>query len=163
MKEAVILLVEDNEMDVELTLDAFEHAGLTNKVQVVRNGEQALDYLMGRGEYADRVQFPMPDLVLLDLHLPGMSGQEVLTDLKTRPGLKRLPIVILTSSKQDADRLESYDNGANSFLVKPVGFMNFVEVARTVGDYWLTLNVAPPTLESSGHQPPDIRSHDDTP
>lgn len=143
-KLAHILLVEDNHMDVELTLDAFHEARLGNTVSVAVNGGQALDYLFGRGEYADRAQHPLPDIVLLDLKMPGIDGFEVLRQIKAAPILKRIPVIILTSSKEEGDRALSYDNGANSYLVKPVSFEGFLQVVQKVGEYWLTINVAPP-------------------
>jgi len=143
-KTAHILLVEDNQMDVELTLDAFHEARLSNTIHVTRNGEEALDYLFGRGKYAGPETHPLPDLVLLDLKMPGIDGFEVLRQIKGTAGLKRLPVIILTSSKEEGDRALSYDNGANSYLVKPVSFEGFLDVVRTIGDYWLTLNMGPP-------------------
>lgn len=143
-KPAHILLVEDNRMDVELTLDAFKEARLGNTVHVARNGQEALDYLFARGEYADRKKYPLPDLVLLDLKLPGIDGHEVLRQIKGMLGIKRLPVIILTSSEEEGDRALSYDSGANSYLVKPVSFEGFLEVVRQVADYWLILNVGPP-------------------
>jgi CheY-like chemotaxis protein len=143
-KRAHILLVEDNRMDVELTLDAFREARLGNTVHVAWNGQEALDYLFGREGYTDRKAYPLPNLILLDLKMPGVDGHEVLRRVKETPVLKRLPVVILTSSKEEGDRALSYDRGANSYLVKPVSFEGFLEVIRQIGDYWLTLNVGPP-------------------
>ncbi len=140
----LILLVEDSEADIDLTLDAFREARLANKIEVCRSGQEALDYVFGQGEYADRRAHPLPDLVLLDLKMPGIDGHEVLRGIKNEPVLKRLPVIILTSSKEEADRALSYDNGANSYLVKPVSFEGFLDVVRQVGEYWLTLNVGPP-------------------
>jgi CheY-like chemotaxis protein len=142
-RAAHILLVEDRRLDVELTLDAFREAALHNTVQVAWTGEQALDYLFGRGPYVDRAAHPLPDLVLLDLKLPGIDGQEVLRQVKATPGLRRLPVVVLTSSREQRDRLECYDHGVNSFLVKPISFDGFMEVVREVHAYWLGLNVPP--------------------
>jgi CheY-like chemotaxis protein len=147
-KPAHILLVEDNLMDVELTLDAFREAKLLNTIHVASNGQEALDYLFGRGKYVDRNTFPMPNMVLLDLKLPGIDGFEVLRQVKSEPILKRLPIVILTSSKEEGDRALSYDRGANSYLVKPVSFDGFMDVVRQIEGYWLSLNVAPPENEA---------------
>jgi CheY-like chemotaxis protein len=144
---AHILLVEDRRMDVELTLDAFREARLSNTVQVASTGEQALDYLYGRGAYADRSCYPLPDLILLDLKLPGIDGLEVLRQVKSTDGLRRIPVVVLTSSRESSDRDLSYDYGVNSFLVKPITFDGFMEVVKKVDDYWLTLNM-PPSGES---------------
>ncbi len=139
-----ILLVEDNRMDVELTLDAFREARLMNTVHVAPNGPAALDYLFGRDQFTDREAYPLPDLILLDLKLPGIDGFEVLRQIKSAPILKRLPVVILTSSKEEGDRALSYDIGANSYLVKPVSFDGFLGVVRQIEGYWLSLNVGPP-------------------
>ena len=139
-----ILLVEDNRMDVELTLDAFREGRLMNSVHVASDGPAALDYLFGRGQYTDREAYPIPDLILLDLKLPGMNGFEVLKQIKSTPILKRLPVVILTSSIEEGDRALSYDSGANSYLVKPVSFDGFMNVVRQIEGYWLSLNVGPP-------------------
>jgi CheY-like chemotaxis protein len=143
-KLAHILLVEDNRMDVELTLDAFREARLLNKIHVAPNGQDALDYVFGRSPYVDREVYPLPNLILLDLKLPGIDGFEVLRQLKATPVLKRLPVVILTSSKEEGDRALSYDIGANSYLVKPVSFEGFLGVVRLIEGYWIALNVAPP-------------------
>lgn len=141
---APILLVEDNRMDVELTLDSFREMELARRVHVAWNGQQALDYLLGRKEYADRETYPLPSLVLLDLKLPGVDGFEVLRQIKSTPVLKRLPVVVLTSSREEVDRSLSYDHGANSYLVKPPSLEGFLNVVRQIEGYWLTLNVEPP-------------------
>lgn len=143
-KPAHILLVEDERMDVELTLDAFREARLANIIHVAHNGQAALDYLFGRNEYVDRQKYPLPDLILLDLKMPGIDGFEVLRQLKDTPLLKRLPVIILTSSEEEGDLGLSYDRGANSYLVKPVSFEGFLKVVRQIEDYWLILNVGPP-------------------
>lgn len=143
-KPAIILLVEDNRMDVELTLDAFKEARMINTFQVITNGQDALDYLFRRGIYADREAYPMPNLILLDLKLPRIDGFEVLRQVKSAPILKRIPIIILTSSKDEGDRALSYDIGANSYLVKPVSFEGFLGVVRQIEGYWISLNIAPP-------------------
>lgn len=143
-RPSCILLVDDNRMDVELTLDAFAEAHLTNPIHVARSGQEALDYLFGDGEYADRQQHPLPDVVLLDLKMPGIDGFEVLRRIKDAPSTRRIPTVVLTSSREDGDRAMSYDIGANSYLVKPVSFEGFVTVLRSIANYWLTVNVGPP-------------------
>ncbi len=143
-RPASILLVEDNPMDVELIIDAFKEARLDNKIHTAGNGKEALDFLFGEGKYRDRNQYPLPDIVLLDLKMPGIDGHEVLRQIKGADKLKRLPVIILTSSRDEGDRAMSYDNGANSYLVKPVSFDDFLKVVKTVSDYWLTLNIEPP-------------------
>jgi CheY-like chemotaxis protein len=143
---AQILLVEDNQMDVVLTLDAFREAKLKNKVNVSRDGQEALDYLFGQGKFADRTLFPMPNLILLDLKMPGIDGFEVLRKIKGTDKLKRIPVVILTSSKEDGDRALSYDIGANSYLLKPVSFDGFTDVVKKIDDYWFTLNISAPGI-----------------
>ena len=134
-------------MDVELTLDAFKEARLANTVQVASTGQEALDYVFGRGRYADREAFPLPSLVLLDLQLPGIDGFTVLREIKSAPILKRLPVIILTSSKEEGDRAATYDSGANSYIVKPVSFSGLLAVVRQIEGYWISLNVAPPEHE----------------
>ncbi|MFZ5453363.1 MAG: response regulator [Thermodesulfobacteriota bacterium] len=143
-RPAHILLVEDNRLDIELTLDAFREARLGNTIHVSKNGEEALAYLFGQGEYADRQQYPLPDIILLDLKMPGLDGFEVLRQVKSAPELKRLIVIILTSSREEGDLALSYDCGANSYLVKPVSFEGFLKVVEQVQSYWLILNVAPP-------------------
>jgi CheY-like chemotaxis protein len=145
-RSANILLVDDNPMDVELTLDAFREARLRNSIHISTNGQDALDYLFGSKEYSDRQKYPLPNLMLLDLKMQGVDGHEVLRQIKISPILKRLPVIILTSSKEEYDRARCYDNGANSFLVKPVSFLGFVEVIKKIDDYWFSLNIAPPEL-----------------
>lgn len=141
---AHILLIEDNRMDVELTLDAFREARLGNSVHIARNGREALDYLTGEGKYADRREYPLPNIILLDLKMPGIDGFEVMRRVKAMPGIKRIPIIVLTSSEEEGDRAISYDCGVNSYLVKPVSFNGFLKVVRQIQDYWLMLNVGPP-------------------
>ena len=131
-------------MDVELIIDAFKEARMINKIQVAGNGKEALEYLLGEGEYGDRKQYPLPDIVLLDLKMPGIDGHQVLKKVKSVEKLKRLPVIILTSSRDEGDRAMSYDYGANSYLVKPVSFIDFLKVVKQVSDYWLTLNIEPP-------------------
>ena len=143
-KHARILLIEDNQMDIDLTLDAFRIVRLENEIHVCRNGQEALDYLFGEGEYADRTTHPIPDLVLLDLKMPGIDGHEVLAKVKQCPVLRRIPVIVLTSSNEEGDRILSYDSGANSYLVKPINFEGFLELARRVGEYWLAINIKPP-------------------
>ncbi|HEV8411192.1 MAG TPA: response regulator [Gemmatimonadaceae bacterium] len=138
-----ILLVEDEENDVMLLQRAFRRAGMVNPLQVVRHGDDAVAYLEGTGEFADRVKHPLPVLVLLDLKLPRRTGLEVLEWVKERPGLKKIPIVVLTSSKNDSDVDRAYELGANSYLVKPVSFETLLELVKSLELYWLVLNERP--------------------
>jgi CheY-like chemotaxis protein len=143
-KQVHILLVEDNKMDIALTLDAFREAHLANKIHVAHNGEEALQYIFGEEKYSDRKTYPLPHIILLDLKMPGIDGLEVLKRIKNTETIKRIPVIILTSSKEEGDRAMSYDLGANSYLVKPVSFDGFIDVVRKITDYWITLNVEPP-------------------
>ncbi len=140
----IILLVEDNQDDVELTLRAFEKNKLVNEVVVASDGEGALDYLFATGTHAGRDSTAMPEVVLLDLKLPKLQGLQVLQRLRADERTKRLPVVILTSSNEEKDVIASYDLGANSFVRKPVDFGEFMEAARHLGLYWLMLNESPP-------------------
>ena len=139
-KQKTILLVEDNPDDAELTLASFAQAKLTNNVDVVRDGASALNYLLGEGEFAHRANADLPIVVLLDLGLPKIGGFEVLRVIRSTPKLKRLPVVILTSSDEETDRLQSYDLGANSFVRKPIDFCNFTEAISQLGIYWSMIN-----------------------
>ncbi len=143
-RPATILLVEDQRLDIELTLDAFREARLANSIRVATTGEEALDYMFGNGEFSDRKSHPLPDLILLDLKMPGIDGFEVLKQLKGTEKLKRIPVIILTSSKEEGDRVASYDLGANSYLIKPVSFDGFLHTVKEIGEYWVVLNVKPP-------------------
>jgi len=140
-EDAIILLVDDNRMDIALTLDAFREARLFNKIQVVQSGEAALNYLFGTGPYSDRTAYPLPNLILLDLKMPGIDGFEVLKRIKNTEILRRIPVIILTSSKEEEDRNLSYDIGTNSYLEKPISFQGFIEVVKQINDYWFTLNI----------------------
>jgi two-component system response regulator len=139
-----VLLVEDNPDDVELTLRAFQRAGITHPVVVKEDGVEALEYLFGEGRYASEGPAHHPLVVLLDLNLPRMDGHEVLRRIRQDPRTRNLPVVILTSSAEDQDVVRSYDSGANSYVRKPVSFLAFVEAARQLGVYWLQLNRPPP-------------------
>jgi two-component system response regulator len=145
MKEKkVILLVEDNQDDEELALLALKKGHVANEVVVARDGAEALDYLFGTGEHTGRDVSILPQLVLLDLKLPKIDGLEVLRRLRADTRTRRLPIVILTSSKAEEDLIKGYDEGANSYVRKPVDFRQFTEAVRHLQMYWLVLNEAPP-------------------
>lgn len=145
----MILLVEDNANDEALTLRALRKSGVTDEIAVVRDGPEALDFLFCRGTHASRDPEQMPQLVLLDLNLPKLGGLDVLKALRADARTRRLPVVILTSSKEDRDVLEGYGLGANGYVVKPVNFEQFSEAVRQLGLYWLLVNQGPPRREES--------------
>ena len=140
---ALILLVEDQEEDILLIRRAFKKANFINTLQVVRDGEEAIAYLNGSGKYRNRDEYPLPALVLLDLKLPRLDGLEVLKWIRGQPGLSTLRVVVLTASQRIQDVNAAYQMGANSFLVKPVEFDNFVSVVNALQGYWLWLDKAP--------------------
>ncbi|HET7921653.1 MAG TPA: response regulator [Gammaproteobacteria bacterium] len=143
ISRTTILLAEDDENDVMLIKRAFSKSHVINPIACVENGEQAVAYLSGQGEYADREKHPLPFMMLLDLKLPRLSGHEVLTWLREQPGLKRLPVVVLTSSREPTDINRAYEIGANSYLVKPVVFEEFSTLLKQLQVYWLMLSELP--------------------
>lgn len=143
MKEPLILLVEDNPDDVKLTLRALEKARISNTVVVVADGVEALEYLNGTGKYAGRDTRILPQVILLDLKLPGMNGIEVLRRIRANNKTRLLPVVILTTSTQEKDMVEAYALGANSYVRKPIDFKQFAESVQELGLYWLVLNSVP--------------------
>lgn len=144
MKTKSILLVEDNPQDEMLILRALKKINLANELDVVRDGQQALDFLFGDSEFATRAGAELPTVVLLDIGLPRLSGLEVLERLRGDPRTRLLPVVILTSSDEEMDRLKSYKSGANSFVRKPLDFAEFAETVARLGVYWLATNEPPP-------------------
>jgi two-component system, response regulator len=141
--DKVILLVEDNADDAALTLRAFKRSHLMNPLAVVRDGIEALDFMFARGAYADRASEPPPTLVILDLKLPKLDGLGVLRAMRADDRTKYLPVVILTSSKEEQDLISGYALGANSYVRKPVDFNEFLEAVKVLGIYWLMLNQVP--------------------
>jgi CheY-like chemotaxis protein len=143
--DAIILLVEDNDDDVELAKRAFEKSKVYNDIVVASDGQQALDYLFATGAYAERDPTILPQVILLDLKLPKIGGLDVLRRIRAEERTKLLPVVILTTSNEEKDVITSYDLGANSYVRKPVDFAQFIEAARQLGLYWLVLNQSAPT------------------
>jgi CheY-like chemotaxis protein len=141
--EVEILLVEDNPNDVELTLRALKKNRLANRVVVVTDGKEALDFLFARGAFSDRKVEDVPRVMLLDLKLPKVDGLEVLKAVKSDPRTRIIPVVVLTSSREERDIVESYKLGVNSYIVKPVDFDQFIEAVNNLGLYWLLLNQSP--------------------
>ncbi|NNM81564.1 MAG: response regulator [Burkholderiales bacterium] len=138
-----LLIVEDNSQDEKLMLRALGKVNLANRIDVVRDGQQALDYLFAEGEYAGRKGEEPPAIVLLDIGLPKLSGLEVLARIRSNPATCRIPVAMLTSSDEDCDRLKSYESGANSFVRKPIDFTRFAETVANMGVYWLMTNEPP--------------------
>lgn len=131
-----ILLVEDNPADVRLTIEAFKDSKITNHVSVVNDGEEAMDFLHKRGKYADEIR---PDLILLDLNLPKKDGREVLSEIKADPGLKTIPVIVLTTSDADQDVWKAYDAGVNSYITKPLNLEQFIRICHSIKDFWLMI------------------------
>lgn len=144
MEDKTILLVEDNLDDVELTLHAFRINNIKNEVIVANDGVAALDFLFGTGKYAGRDLSVMPALILLDINLPKLDGLEVLKTIRSNPLTQCIPVVILTSSKEEQDVIEGYRSGVNSYVRKPVDFIQFTQAVKSLGLYWLLLNETPP-------------------
>jgi len=147
MRTNMILLVEDNPDDEALTLRALQKNNIINEVVVARDGAEALDFLFGTGAYADRDLALMPEVILLDINLPKINGLEVLEKIRANERTRLLPVVILTTSNEEQDKIKSYTLGANSFIRKPVDFQQFSEAIRQLGVYWLVLNQAPPLVK----------------
>jgi CheY-like chemotaxis protein len=139
-----ILLAEDNPNDVKLTRKAFEEGKMVNNLHVVNNGVEALAYLRQEGEYADS---PRPDIILLDLEMPRKGGLDVLEDIEDNPELRKLPVIVLTSSEAEQDVVESYEHNANAYLTKPVGYQAFQDIVRDIEDFWFEIVKLPPTDE----------------
>ena len=141
-----ILLVEDNPDDVEITTRALAKSRIGNGLAVVRDGQEALDYLRREGDYGGNPDLPRPDLVLLDINLPRVNGLEVLARIRSDKAIARLPVIMLTASSQEEDIVRSYDAGANSFIQKPVEFEKFVHALEVIGEYWLVVARLPPKV-----------------
>jgi two-component system response regulator len=147
MKDRTILLIEDNPSDIELTQRALAKGRILNKLVVASDGQEALDYLFGTGAYAGRDASDFPALTLLDLKLPKVPGLDVLRRIRAEATTRRMPVVILTSSREEQDMAASYDLGVNSYIRKPVNFEQFVQAVAQVGLYWLVLNEEPPKVK----------------
>jgi CheY-like chemotaxis protein len=146
-RPAVILLAEDDRGDQELTRRALEEGKIRNDLRVVEDGEEALAYLYRRGKYKDPATSPRPDLLLLDLNLPRIDGRQVLEKIRSDSKLRRMAVVVLTTSRQEEDILRSYELGCNSFITKPVGMEQFIRVIHALEEYWFQIVVLPPKME----------------
>lgn len=143
-KSITILMADDDPDDRLMTQDALEESRLVNELHFVEDGEELMDYLYRRGKYAELDEAPRPGLILLDLNMPRKDGREALEEMKADPELRRIPVVVLTTSKTEEDILRSYDLGANSFIAKPVQFESLLDVIRTIGKYWFEIVELPP-------------------
>ncbi|NKE70836.1 response regulator [Candidatus Manganitrophus noduliformans] len=140
-----ILLVEDNLQDIEITRRAFARGKVKNELIVVRDGQEALDYLYHQGKYSDLIAFPRPGMILLDLNLPKVGGMEVLQQIKKDEGLKSIPVIVLTASPREEDVVRTYNLGVNTYIQKPVEFDNFMRVVHAVQEYWIVIASLPPS------------------
>jgi len=147
-KPIIIVLAEDDEDDFILIRDALKELRILNELHWVKDGEELMDYLHRRNGYADTTMSPRPGLILLDLNMPRMDGREALADIKSDPKLRRIPVVVLTTSKSEEDIFNSYDLGVNSFIRKPEGFYKFVDVMQTLNKYWFEIVELPPSPDS---------------
>ena len=145
-----ILLVEDNPADAELALHALRKSKIANSIKHVQDGAEALDFMFGRGEHANHATDPKPALILLDLKLPQVDGLQVLQELKSHPKTKSIPVILLTSSQEEQDMITGYQRGVNSYIQKPVNFVEFQEVVHKLGFYWLVVNRKPPVAAYTG-------------
>lgn len=140
MKTFEILYIEDNPSDIELTIRALKKHGVANSIQIIKDGEEALEYISATGRYVERDVNKKPKVILLDLKLPKVSGLEILKELKSKEHTKTIPVVVLTSSREEKDMIESYNYGVNSYVVKPINFDSFSEAVAALGLYWLLIN-----------------------
>ncbi|MDJ0882471.1 MAG: response regulator [Gammaproteobacteria bacterium] len=143
MQQKTLLLVEDNPDDEALTIRALKKHNLANEIVVARDGQEALDYLFAEGDYRERDMYQLPQVILLDLKLPKLDGLDVLERIRKNPITEHVPVVVLTSSNEQQDKVQSYNLGANSYVRKPVDFEQFIEAARQLGLFWLVLNEVP--------------------
>ncbi|HWX22380.1 MAG TPA: response regulator [Candidatus Binatia bacterium] len=148
-ESAVILLAEDSEDDIFLIRRAFTQAHISNPIHVVRDGDEAVAYLKGEGKYSNRAEYPLPGLMLLDLKMPLLDGFDVLRWIREQPGLAALRVLVLTSTKEIREVNQAYKLGANSFLVKPVDFENYIELSKLIRDFWLRVSSTPETSRTA--------------
>ena len=157
-KPIIILYAEDDEEDRMLMQDALKESRLTNELHVVEDGEELMEYLNRRGKYSELTNVPLPGLILLDLNMPRKDGREALKEIKANPALRRIPVVVLTTSKAEEDILRTYDLGVSGFIIKPVTFESLVDVIRTLGKYWLEIVELPKEWRISPSHPDGLEA-----
>ena len=143
-KMVIILLVEDNPADQQLTIRAFQKGKINTNLQIVSDGQEAMDYLQQTGKFEDKKSFPRPDLILLDINMPRKDGKQVLKEIRADENLKSIPVVMLTTSDQEKDVIDSYNLGVNSYISKPVRINDFIDVISKLEEFWFTLSILPP-------------------
>jgi CheY-like chemotaxis protein len=143
-KEAVILLVEDNPADQQLTLRAFKQGKLNTRINIANDGQEAMDYLLNKNKFADIEQFPRPDLILLDINMPRKDGKQVLKEIRSNSILKIIPVIMLTTSDQEKDIIDSYNLGVNAYISKPVRLADFINIVSKLEEFWFILSQLPP-------------------
>jgi CheY-like chemotaxis protein len=146
---AIILLVEDNPADQQLTIRAFKQGKINTHIHLANDGQEAMDYLLNQGKFTSKVDNPRPDLILLDINMPRKDGKQVLKEIRSNPTIKMIPVVMLTTSDQEKDILDSYNLGVNAYISKPVRINDFIDVVKKLEEFWFTLSLLPPNNSDS--------------
>lgn len=146
---AIILLVEDNPADQQLTIRAFKQGKINTHIHLANDGQEAMDYLLNQGKFTSKVDNPRPDLILLDINMPRKDGKQVLKEIRSNPTIKMIPVVMLTTSDQEKDILDSYNLGVNAYISKPVRINDFIDVVKKLEEFWFTLSLLPPNNSES--------------
>lgn len=146
---ATILIVEDNPADQQLTLRAFKHGKINSRLFIASDGQEAMDYLLHKGKFQNEKDCPRPDLILLDINMPRKDGKQVLSEIKSSPGLKSIPVIMLTTSDQEKDIIDSYKLGVNAYISKPARINEFMNLVNKIEEFWFKLNILPPNLDAT--------------